>query len=165
MDEGMTYSRGMWIALALGTLLVVGAGCAGSVTKNNLESPDDGGETVSGTMPVPLDGAMVDEMVVAEVAEDDDASGIREIKMIARSWEFEPSEIRAALGETVKITITNEDVDHGFAIPTLGINQFIGAGETVSVEFTASKAGEHTFFCNVFCGDGHGKMRGTLIVE
>ncbi len=170
MHEGMTYSRGMWGALALGTLLVVGAGCAGSVTKSDLESPDgassamlqethandDAGEIVPDAMPAPPDGAMTD---------DDSASDVREIMLIARSWEFVPSEVHVALGETVRFTITNEDVDHGFAIPTLGINQFIGAGETVSVEFTANKAGEHTFFCNVFCGKGHGNMRGTLIVE
>lgn len=168
----MTYSRGVWAALALGTLLVVGAGCAGSATKSNNESPDadsaviqDGSEklpdTISSAMPVIFGDTSVDEMVVVEGTKE----SIREIIMTARKWSFEPSEVRVSLGETVRFTITNEDVDHGFAIPTLGVNQFIGAGETVSVEFTADKAGRHTFFCNVFCGSGHGGMRGTLIVE
>lgn len=152
----MTYSRGIWITLTLGTLLVVGAGCAGSATRNVTETDAPVVQEEVTERTAPEEGGAV------EAVTDKD---IREIKMIARRWEFEPSEIRVGLGETVRFTITNEDVNHGFAIPTLGVNQFVGAGETVSVEFTADKAGKHTFFCNVFCGSGHEGMRGTLIVE
>lgn len=156
MEPGMTYSRGVWAALALGTLLVVGAGCAGSATKSvtGIDSPVVQKEVTEQMLPKEGD-----------VIESETDKDIREIKLIARRWEFEPSEVRVNLGETVRFTITNKDVDHGFAIPTLGVNQIIGAGETVSVEFTADKAGKHTFFCTVFCGSGHGNMRGILIVE
>jgi cytochrome c oxidase subunit II len=33
------------------------------------------------------------------------------------------------------------------------------------VTITPQKAGQFAFFCDVFCGDGHEEMGGTLIVE
>jgi cytochrome c oxidase subunit 2 len=33
------------------------------------------------------------------------------------------------------------------------------------VTLTPDKAGSFTFFCDIFCGDGHEDMEGTLVVE
>ena len=38
-------------------------------------------------------------------------------------------------------------------------------GEEVVIEFTADQAGTFPFQCSVFCGLGHKKMKGELIVE
>ena len=37
--------------------------------------------------------------------------------------------------------------------------------EAATIEFTADKAGTFPFQCSNFCGFGHGKMKGKLIVE
>ena len=68
-------------------------------------------------------------------------------------------------GDLVKLNITSVDVTHGFALPDFGVNSNLEPGKTVPVEFTADKTGEFSFFCNVYCGEGHKDMKGTLIVK
>jgi len=88
-----------------------------------------------------------------------------EIDMIAKQWVFNPVIITVKKGDKVKLNIKSIDVTHGFVIPDFGVNQRLTPGTEVTVEFTADKSGEFTFFCNIFCGSGHGGMRGTLKVE
>ncbi len=87
-----------------------------------------------------------------------------EVSMIARNWEFEPETITVNRGDTVKLSIYSEDIDHGFALSEYGINEVVAPGETVIVEFVADKAGTFNTFCSVPCGSGHGEMRGSLVV-
>lgn len=85
--------------------------------------------------------------------------------IVAKQWEFEPSEVMVNAGDKVILNVESVDVNHGISIPEFGVNEFLEPGKTVKVEFTADKKGSYSFFCNVFCGSGHGSMRGTLIVE
>ncbi|NQV91579.1 cupredoxin domain-containing protein [Candidatus Woesearchaeota archaeon] len=91
--------------------------------------------------------------------------GVVEVSMIAKKWEFIPAEIKVKKGDKVKLTISSEDVDHGIALAAFDINVKFKPGETKTVEFVADKVGTYTFSCNVFCGEGHGGMKGKLIVE
>ncbi|MFB6182215.1 MAG: cupredoxin domain-containing protein [Candidatus Magasanikbacteria bacterium] len=93
------------------------------------------------------------------------AGKVREINMIAKKWQFKPSTITVEKGKTVRLKITSQDVMHGLAIPELGINQQLPPGETKTVEFTANKKGKFNFACSVYCGRGHGRMTGRIIVE
>lgn len=93
------------------------------------------------------------------------ATDIQEINITAKQFEFVPSEITVSEGSTVRLSIESVDVDHGFALTAFGVSENLQAGETTTVEFVADKTGTYSFFCNVFCGQGHGSMRGTLIVE
>ena len=86
------------------------------------------------------------------------------LDMTLKEWELVPSSITVNTGDTVVLTLTSPDVDHGLSIPQFGVSQFVGAGETVTVTFVADKAGSYTMFCNVQCGQGHGRMKGTLVV-
>jgi len=61
--------------------------------------------------------------------------------------------------------LTSIDRVHGFKMPNFGIRTAIVPGETTKVTFKPDKAGSFAFFCDVFCGDGHEDMGGTLIVE
>ncbi len=87
------------------------------------------------------------------------------ISMVAKQWVFEPASVTVKQGDTVILQVTSTDVDHGLLLPGYGINLDLKTGETKSVTFVASKKGTFTFSCNVFCGSGHGSMKGTLIVE
>ncbi len=89
----------------------------------------------------------------------------REITMTAKKYEFSPSEIRMHQGETVKLSITALDRKHGFKIEALGIDRELPKGEVITIEFTADQAGVYPIACSKFCGLGHGKMKGQLIVE
>lgn len=90
---------------------------------------------------------------------------VREINVIAKQWDFDPNEIIVSQGDTVKLTVTSIDVNHGFAIPAYGIDEFLSPGDEVAFEFVADKKGSFPFLCSVVCGSGHGRMRGTLVVE
>ena len=89
----------------------------------------------------------------------------REIAMTARKYEFSPSEIRVSRGETVKLSITALDRKHGFKIEALDIDRELPKGEAVAIEFRADSVGTFPIACSKFCGLGHGKMKGALIVE
>ncbi|SRR5579871_5298841 len=95
----------------------------------------------------------------------DTAPGAVEIQMTAKKYEFSPSTIRVKQGDHVKLTITSLDRDHGIQIEAFQIKEKLPKGQAVTVEFTADKAGTFPFKCSVFCGMGHGKMKGELIVE
>lgn len=90
---------------------------------------------------------------------------VKEFSMVARQWEFVPSQIRVKEGDKVVLNIKNGDVAHGFAIFEFNVNERLQAGEAKTIEFTADKKGEYVFFCSVPCGKGHKDMKGRLIVE
>ena len=90
---------------------------------------------------------------------------VREIRVRAFQFSFDPKEIRVKEGERVRLIITSEDVPHGFSLPDFGINEYLAPGKETIVEFTANKKGTFEFRCSVFCGTGHSNMRGVLIVE
>jgi len=89
----------------------------------------------------------------------------RGITMTAKKYEFSPSEIRVHQGEKIKLSITALDRKHGFKIEALDIDRQLPKGEAVAIEFTADRAGAFPIACSKFCGLGHGKMKGQLIVE
>lgn len=91
--------------------------------------------------------------------------GVTEIQVTARKYEFSPNPIRVKKGAHVKLIITAIDHDHGFKLEAFHIEQRLKKGVPTTVEFTPDKAGTFPFKCSVFCGLGHGKMKGTLVVE
>lgn len=90
---------------------------------------------------------------------------VKEFTMTAKKYEFEPSTITVNQGDLVKISIQSTDVTHGFSLPEFNINERLEPNQDVNIEFIADKTGEFIFFCSVFCGSGHGEMKGALIVE
>ena len=90
---------------------------------------------------------------------------VREIAVTAKKYEFSPNLIRVKKGDHLRLVITALDHDHGFKLDAFGINQTLKTGVPVTVEFTADKVGTFPFRCSVFCGLGHGKMKGAVIVE
>ena len=88
-----------------------------------------------------------------------------EIQVTAKKYEFDPNTITVKKGEHVKLTITAIDHDHGFKLEAFGIDKLLKKGQAATIEFTADKAGTFPFQCSHFCGIGHGKMKGQLVVE
>ena len=88
-----------------------------------------------------------------------------DISMTAKKYEFSPDTIRLKKGDHVKLVITSLDRDHGIKIEGYQIEKKLPKGEAVSIELTADKAGTFPFKCSTFCGMGHGRMKGQLIVE
>jgi len=92
-------------------------------------------------------------------------SDVHEFIMTAKNYEFDPSVITVKKGEKVRLIITATDRDHGIKIEGYDINQELKKGDPTTIEFTADKAGTFEFKCSVYCGLGHRKMKGKLVVE
>ena len=159
------------IMLAISALLL--AGCAGTGAQQAAASPQPGNPAVQ---PAPagqqaLGGAPGNQQAGAPPAPPSPAvagSGagqVKEFTIEATQWQFTPDTITVNKGDIVKITLVNKDVSHGIGIPDFGFDLKAGAGETAAGQFTADKAGTFGFRCNVFCGDGHREMAGTLVVQ
>lgn len=89
----------------------------------------------------------------------------RVVKITARKFAFEPSEIRLKKGEPVVLELTSLDRTHGFKIAELKLRVDVTTGAVVRVPLTPEKVGTFVFSCDVFCGLHHDDMSGTLVVE
>jgi cytochrome c oxidase subunit 2 len=88
----------------------------------------------------------------------------RVIKVSARRFVFTPNVIKLKKGEPVTFDLTTQDIFMGMNVPDFGVRSDIVPGKTMHLSFTPDKAGTFTFVCDVFCGDGHESMSGTLVV-
>ncbi|HEY7913068.1 MAG TPA: DUF5777 family beta-barrel protein [Blastocatellia bacterium] len=101
---------------------------------------------------------------VSQASSPFDPTAQREIRVSMKKFEFSPKQITVRKGERIKLIVKSEDVDHGIAVEELGIDQAVKAGQTKTVEFTATREGKFRMYCSVFCGDGHPEMEGEIIV-
>ena len=103
-----------------------------------------------------------------EVVEGVLVDGVREFKISASQWYFEPAVIKVNPGDTVKFIITSGDIMHGFAINELGVNLALSPGVEMAqggVVIPPDIAeGTYTMYCSIFCGIGHPYMNGTIII-
>lgn len=86
---------------------------------------------------------------------------VKEFTVHARSSGYDIQEIKVKKGDTVKITLKNEQGMHSLKIK--GYNKEVRGGKTIT--FVADKAGEFDFSCNISCGKNHENMTGKLIVK
>lgn len=89
----------------------------------------------------------------------------RVIQITAHRFEFVPSEITIKKGETVKIELNSSDVQHGFYIRGLKVDEKIEPGKQTEVLLTPLATGTFPTICDHFCGLGHGKMKMTVVVQ
>jgi len=88
----------------------------------------------------------------------------RVIPIKARKFTYEPDEIVLKLNEPAILEFTSADVVMGFNAPDFKVRADIIPGQVSRVHLTPFKTGTFTFLCDVFCGDGHEGMSGTLVV-
>lgn len=91
--------------------------------------------------------------------------GVRVVRMEAFRYAFNPDPVVVKKGETVRLLVTSTDVVHGIMIREFGVNEKLPPGKEVVIEFTADQTGTFPVHCSVFCGSGHSKMHGSLIVQ
>jgi cytochrome c oxidase subunit 2 len=105
---------------------------------------------------------------VAAVADGQPAStAARTIEVVAGEFKFEPAVIDVVEGERIVLKARATDAKkHGLAIKEFGVKSTLPkTGETVSIEFTAGQPGTYTIACSVYCGSGHSRMKGRLVVS
>ena len=88
----------------------------------------------------------------------------RVVKLVAKKFVWIPQKIKVKKGEALVLHITAPEVPMGINIPDFDRRADIVPGKVTMVKFTPDKVGSFTFVCDVFCGDGHEDMQGTLTV-
>lgn len=86
------------------------------------------------------------------------------VKISARRFEYSPGEITLKKGVPVVLQLSSEDRAHGFNISEMNLRADIEPGKITELKLTPQKAGEFNVFCDVFCGSGHERMHGKIIV-
>jgi cytochrome c oxidase subunit 2 len=86
------------------------------------------------------------------------------IRVTARKFIFTPNEIALKKGEPVVFELSTLDVFMGFNVPEFKVRSDIVPGKVMRLALTPDRAGTFTFLCDVFCGDGHESMSGTIVV-
>lgn len=97
-------------------------------------------------------------------AGDNGSSGApaQEITIKAKNFEFDQPEYHVKKGQPVKITLVNDQGNHGIEIKEFKVNL---NGSKNSATFTPDKTGTFDIRCSVICGSGHATMASKLIVE
>ena len=90
--------------------------------------------------------------------------GTRGVLVAGRSFAYDPSEIRAKVGQNLAIVLTSEDVLHDFVIDELDIYIAADVGTTKVKGLKAEKTGRYTYYCSL-PGHREGGMEGIMIVE
>jgi len=145
--------------------IVLAVFLASACSQKPAEKPEDligKGNPVESNMPVPGETTKETEVVAENKPA---AESVKEFKITAKRFQFEPSTIEVSKGDRVRLLVTSTDVPHGIAIKEYGINERLDPGKEVKIEFIADKEGTFTAFCSVFCGSGHSNMKGKLIVK
>ena len=76
----------------------------------------------------------------------------------------EINELHVPLGESVRLTMTSEDVLHSFYIPAFRVKKDVVPGRYTNLWFKATQVGSYHLFCAEFCGTEHSRMIGTVHV-
>jgi cytochrome c oxidase subunit 2 len=99
--------------------------------------------------------------------------GSMEIFVVGKQWMWhlqhpegprEINQLHVPVDVPILLTMTSEDVIHGFFLPEFRIKRDVVPGRYLSEWFEASKPGSYHLFCTQYCGTLHSGMRGTIEV-
>lgn len=110
------------------------------------------------------------------------APAVQVIEMSGNKYAFDPAEIHIKKGTRVQLKLHSVDKEHGIKIDPFAEGakkdgppglRFDGKNDTGKVvkgadgtlEFVAEQAGTYRFECSIFCGLGHGRMKGKITVD
>ncbi|MGB9463555.1 MAG: cupredoxin domain-containing protein [Candidatus Acidiferrum sp.] len=110
------------------------------------------------------------------------APAVQVIEMSGDKYAFSPVEIHVKKGARVQLKLHSVDKEHGIKINAFAEGakkgsppglRFEGKNDTGKVvkgadgtlEFVAEQPGTYRFECSIFCGLGHGRMKGKITVD
>jgi cytochrome c oxidase subunit 2 len=94
-----------------------------------------------------------------------DPEAAQRFEVTASRYKFEPARIEVRQGDVVELVLRSADTDHGLAIKAYAVKVAIPkGGETVGISFVASRVGTFPIECSEYCGSGHKRMKGELVV-
>ncbi len=94
------------------------------------------------------------------------AQETKEVQITAKKYKFTPDTVEVKAGTRIIFKITALDREHGFEIANVKNSCVkIKKGETATVEYMATAPGTVEFRCCVYCGSGHGHMKGKIVIR
>jgi len=96
-----------------------------------------------------------------------------QIYVVAKQWMWkiqhldgqrEINELHVPVNQSVRLTMSSEDVIHSFFIPAFRMKRDVVPGRYSSTWFRATKPGRYHIFCNQYCGTKHSAMIGWVYV-
>ena len=82
-----------------------------------------------------------------------------------KKFAIEPAVIHVKQSAKVVLDVSTQDVQHGFQVPELGINEPIQPGRPAEISLDTSRKGEFKVECSIICGPGHDDMQAKIVVE
>src|ERR1700753_2600899 len=86
-------------------------------------------------------------------------------------WKFqhpdgsrEVNHLHIPIGQTIKLTMTSEDVIHSFGLQRFRVKQDVIPGAYTSIWFQGDRIGTYHLYCNQYCGVEHSRMVGSVTV-
>jgi heme/copper-type cytochrome/quinol oxidase subunit 2 len=85
---------------------------------------------------------------------------------MAVQWSYEPGTLRLRTGVPYRFRMMAIDVSHGASLQLGAGSQIIRLRRNALVEreLTFTRPGEYLLYCTLYCGIGHDRMSGRIIV-
>jgi cytochrome c oxidase subunit 2 len=91
---------------------------------------------------------------------------VKEVEISAKKYEYTPATIEVPVNTVVRFNLKATDREHGFEFKSVKDSCVkFKPDAPATLEFYADKPGEYEFNCCKFCGFGHSKMKGKLLVK
>ncbi|HTV14063.1 MAG TPA: cupredoxin domain-containing protein [Acidobacteriaceae bacterium] len=87
------------------------------------------------------------------------------IPVLMKKWAIQPARIVIPQGARVELIVSTADIEHGMAVPGLGINEPVQPGKPAAIRFLAKTPGVYPMHCSIACGRGHDQMTGAIVIE
>jgi cytochrome c oxidase subunit 2 len=96
-----------------------------------------------------------------------------DVEIVAKQWMWkaqhasgqrEIDALHVPVGVPVRISLTSQDVIHSFYVPAFRIKKDAVPGRRTVTWFEAIKVGRYPLLCAEFCGTGHSRMTGEIVV-
>jgi cytochrome c oxidase subunit 2 len=83
----------------------------------------------------------------------------KRIEIVAKRFEFTPSEVTLKKGEPVVLVFQSYDVAHSIVVKELSLSADIHKGHSTELHIVPQTPGTFIGKCGHFCGSGHGRMQ------
>lgn len=83
--------------------------------------------------------------------------------LLAQMWQYYPV-LQLKKGQQYRLHVSSPDLQHGFSLLPINMNFHVVPGYDHVLTITPTMAGEFPIICNEFCGIGHHRMTGLIVV-
>ncbi|HLJ90437.1 MAG TPA: cupredoxin domain-containing protein [Candidatus Angelobacter sp.] len=90
---------------------------------------------------------------------------VERIKVVMKKYSIEPPVIAVKSGARTELEVSTADVQHGFGVPQLGINESIQPGRPAVIAIKSPAKGEYKVVCSILCGPHHEDMTAKIVAQ